>query len=189
MRIGDALYFSPRFRFRELVLDDPKILIDAFRDRVVGFYLDPASRALDAGDAFAGGLISCAAIDFLALACADSSPIDWLERHIPDFRGNKPVAKHFWIAFRHGLTHEGYIKSQGQFSLEIPELFATTGPVLVINPRILLTAIRSAQSQFCDDLTPSQATHLSARLHRYFDPEIIASRSEENLDDGERTAE
>jgi hypothetical protein len=178
LRIGDALYFSPRFRFRDLLLDDPETLIDAFRDRVVGFYLDPASRALDASDVFAGGLTCCAAIDFLALACADSPPIDWLERHIPEFRGNKLVVKHFWIAFRHGLTHEGYIKSQGQFSLEIQELFVTTGPVLVINPRILLTAIRSALSEFCENFSQSQAAQLSRRLHRYFDAEIKASRKQ-----------
>ena len=43
MRMGDALYFSPNFRFAQLNFDDTKMLIEAFQDRVEG--LSPADPA------------------------------------------------------------------------------------------------------------------------------------------------
>ena len=64
--------------------------------------------------------------------------------------------------------HEGYIKSQGQFSLETPEVLATAGPVLVVNPRLLLEAVESAFSDYCKAFTPSRAARLARRLHQYF---------------------
>jgi len=115
MRIGDVLYFSPRFPFAKLNLDDPVTLIDALGDRLDSYYIQPAFRCLASEDAFAGGLVCCAAIDFLALACEDKPPADWLNTHIPGFSNIDGIANQFWIRFRHGLMHEGYIKSQGQF--------------------------------------------------------------------------
>ena len=75
MRIGDALWFSPRFRFADMNFDDKTMLIQAFRDRVDGFFLQPAGRSIAAKDAFAGGLVCCAAIEFIATSriCNDSS--------------------------------------------------------------------------------------------------------------------
>ncbi len=66
MRVGDVLFFSPRFRFADLDFDDQAKLVEAFRDRAFGFYLTPAFKLLQQRDAFAGGLVCCSAIDFLA---------------------------------------------------------------------------------------------------------------------------
>jgi len=41
MGIGDLLYFSPRYRFSELVFDETKAVVDVFQDTVECFYLRP----------------------------------------------------------------------------------------------------------------------------------------------------
>lgn len=56
MRIGEVLFFSPHFKFVELNFDVVDSLIEAFRERVYGFYLRPAERSTGAEDAFAGGI-------------------------------------------------------------------------------------------------------------------------------------
>ena len=186
MRVGDVLFFSPRFSFAKLDLDDPATLIDALQDRVEGYYLKPAARCLASGDTFAGGLVCCAAIDFLSLVCEDKRPSDWLNTHVPEFNKHAGVADEFWIHFRHGLMHEGYIKSQGQFSLHAPELLMNEGPAIVINPQLLVEAVDRAFREYCKMFTPGQASRLAKRLHRYFDAEIKAaqpdSRSQQERD-------
>jgi hypothetical protein len=177
LRIGDVLYFSPRFPFAKLNLDDPATLIEAIRDRVEGFYLQPAARCLASHEAFAGGLICCAAIDFLTIVYGEKSPSGWLKAHVPAFIENDEIAEWFWIRFRHGLMHEGYIKSQGQFSQEVPEVVIIDGPVMVVNPRMLLEQIQVAFSDYCKAFTPAQAEQLARRLHRYFDAEIKAAKT------------
>ncbi len=42
MRIDNKIYFSPNIRFTDIDWDDKCKLIDAFKDRVEGFYLKPA---------------------------------------------------------------------------------------------------------------------------------------------------
>jgi hypothetical protein len=85
LRIADVLYFSPRFPFANLNVDDPPALLNALQDRVEGFYLQRVSRSLASGDGFAGGLICCAAIEFLAIVYEEKSPSDWLRAHLPVF--------------------------------------------------------------------------------------------------------
>lgn len=52
MKVGDILYFSPNYKFSVLNWDDKKILIDAFKDRVKGFYIEPARKLNDEGTVF-----------------------------------------------------------------------------------------------------------------------------------------
>jgi hypothetical protein len=73
MRIGDVLYFSPRFRFIDLDPGEAAGFVGALKDRLKGFYLDPAARLLDSGDAFAAGLLCCADVDFIALCSGRTS--------------------------------------------------------------------------------------------------------------------
>jgi len=44
MKIGDNLYFSHEYKFTQLDWDNKKELIEAFKDRVKGFYLNPAKK-------------------------------------------------------------------------------------------------------------------------------------------------
>lgn len=143
MQIGNELYFAPDFSFLRLgnFSNEPEVL-EAFKARVEHWYLMPAERLVERGDAFACGLICCATIDFLS-RYAYSEPYDseripkWLSDNVPeefkqaDKSGKthcskraptpKPyatLAERFYYEFRNGLVHEGRIKSLGQFSLE-----------------------------------------------------------------------
>jgi hypothetical protein len=180
MRIGDVLYFSPWYRFAELDFDDAETLVDAFRDRVEGFYLLPASRLLDEGHAFAGGLLSCAAIEFIATVSGEDSAPDWIQKNIPEFQKDPKLTERFWNFFRNGLAHEGRVKSfgqgSGQFSFELPEMLTTAGSVMIVNPRSLLDAVRNTFQSYCKNLNEGQTICLVKALRRYFENEAKAAR-------------
>lgn len=184
MRIGDVLYFSPDIRFAELDFDDVPGLIRAFQRRVEGFYLEPATRSLSAGDSFAGGLICCAAIELIAKISSNDRPGAWLSANLPEFVGDGELAERFWALFREGLAHEGRIKRNdecsGQFSLEIPDTLVTIGSVLVVNPQKLLEGVRAAFGRYLATLTEDQAGMVTKHLRRYFELEARACKSSES---------
>lgn len=175
-RIGNELYFSPVFRFSDLDVGDREKLVEALRDRLMGFYLAPASRLVDTGDAFAAGLLCCAAVGFVALCAGDDHPEIWLCKNIGEFRGDKKLANRFWKCFRDGLVHEGRVRAFGQFSLEFPHLLNIDGPALVVNPRMLLEAIQKAFHGYFENLDATQSARLIRRLQRYFGAEIAAAK-------------
>jgi hypothetical protein len=145
MRIGDVLWFSPKFRFADIDFDNAATLMEAFRDRVEGFFLRPAERSLDAEDAFAGGLVCCAAIEFIATVSGTEHPSTWLQAQVAGFQRDQKLAAKFWNYFRDGLAHEGRVKSHsqfsGEFSLEISQMLIADDSVLVVNPRLFLNLL------------------------------------------------
>jgi hypothetical protein len=180
MKIGDILYFSPRYRFSELNFDDTKALVDAFRDRVGGFYLLPASRLIEEGHAFAGGLVSCAAVEFIAKVSGDITAPVWIQKHLSEFGKDGQLAERFWNYFRHGLAHEGRVKSfgrgSGQFSLELQRMLTIDGSTLIVNPRLLLEGVQKEFRSYCERLDESQSAHLVKSLRRYFEDEVKAAK-------------
>ena len=176
MRIGDVLYFSPRFRFSDLDIEDTEMLVEALQDRLFGFYLEPASRLLKTADAFAAGLLCCSAIDFVALCSGEEHPEAWLRKNVPDFAGDEALAGKFWKWFRDGLVHEGRVKAFGQFSLNFPTLLNIVGPALVVNPQLLLGAIQEAFTSYFEHLDEAQSARLVKLLQRYFQAEIAAAK-------------
>jgi len=186
MRVGEVLYFSPKFRFSELDFNDAETLIRAFSDRVDGFYLEPARRLLQAGDAFACGLMCCTSIDFLARyeSVTGSRITEWLKKNVPEFDKPDPqdsrrtVACRFEADFRNGLAHEGRIKNLGQFSLDRRTLLRFVDSAMIVNPCLLLEAIRTAFAKYCTDLQSDQSAleNLISRLKSDFSQEIAASR-------------
>ncbi len=180
MKIGDALYFSPQFRFSQLNFDDTNMLVRAFQDRVEGFYLQPAARSLKANDAFAGGLVCCAAVELIAKVSGKEHPSTWLQRNVAGFGADDKLAGRFWNYFRDGLAHEGRVKSygqfSGQFSLELPAMLTTIGNVLVVNPLLLLEAVQAAFQRYCEQMNSGQADMLANCLRRCFEAEVKAAK-------------
>jgi hypothetical protein len=180
MRIGDVLFFSPRYKFAELNFDDTHSLIEAFQDRVYGFYLGPAERCIDAGEAFAGGLICCAAIEFIARAFGCEHGSEWLLARLPDFGHDEKLTRRFWTLFRDGLAHEGRVKSfgggSGQFSLELPETVTNLDSVVIVNPQLLLKAVMVAFKKSCEEIDGNRAAQLATFLRGYFEAEVIAAK-------------
>jgi hypothetical protein len=178
MRIGDVLYFSPRYRFSELDFDENKVVVDAFQDRVEGFYLLPASRLIEEGHAFAGGLVCCAAIEFIANTSGEVSASEWIRNNLTEFGKDSKLTDRFWNYFRNGLAHEGRVKAfgqgSGQFSLELQRLLTIAGSTLIVNPRLLLEAVQTAFRSYWEHLSENQTARLVKSLRRYFEGEVEA---------------
>ena len=147
MRIGDILYFSPKYKFIELNWNEKEVLIKAFEDRLNGFYLKPIEEFNKFGYGFASGVICVTTIDFLARIVVKSDRVGerfraWLKDNIPEFDDN--LANKFYEDFRNGLVHEGRIKDCGQFSYEIGELISLEDDVMIVDPKLLMERVRSA---------------------------------------------
>jgi hypothetical protein len=169
VRIGDVVYFSPNYTFIDLKLDDKENLVSAFIDRVEGFYLAPARQLNEAGHAFASGSMCVATIDFLAKIQTGEEKVGkriekWLTDNIPDFADpdpqnpNRTLARRFYEEFRNGLVHEGRIKNAGQFSFDYGNHIELLGPVMIVNPSILLERISEAFAHYMEDVSSDEVT-------------------------------
>ena len=147
MKVGKILYFSPKYKFLDLKWDK-KTLIKAFRDRVEGFYLNPAKLLNEGKHAFGAGVLCVTTIDFLARITINSEKVGqrikgWLTKNIPgDF--NETLAQRFYEEFRNGLVHEGRIKNCGQFSYDFSELVHQENGIIIVNSNLLLEKINDS---------------------------------------------
>lgn len=185
MKVGDYLYFSKCIKFSDLDLDNIKHTVNAFQSRVEDFYLRPARDVLKNEYAFAGDVLCCACIDFLARysfpdKCVGDRMEEWLCKNIPQFADEDPrtpsqtLARSFYCDFRNGLVHEGRVKNLGQFPLENDQLIKMEGRVMVVNPRQLLDLMESAFCKYCSELKSDRcrAETLIAQLRKDFEQEI-----------------
>jgi len=145
MRIKDIVHFSPNYKYEYINLDDKNCLIEAFEDRVGGFYLKPIEILNDSQCAFSAGLLCVTTIDFLARISINEKRVnkrikEWLKTNIPDYFDDER-ANRFYDEFRNGLVHEGLIKNGGQFSYEIGRLLCEEDNIIVVNPELLLAEI------------------------------------------------
>ena len=158
MRIGDILYFSPNYKFTQIEWDNGEQLVNAFKDRVKGFYLQPAEDLNKKGYGFIVGLVCVATIDFLARVSIGGNVGNrfgtWLYKNTTEFKRkdpdntNRTLSRRFYDEFRHGLVHEGRIKNCGQFSYEIEDLVSINNGVMLVNPECLLGKIKKAFEEY-----------------------------------------
>lgn len=160
MRVGDILYFSPKYKFSDLKWDDKITLTDAFKDRVEGFYIEPTKKLNGDKNVFAVGVMCVSTIDFLARIKTCSGKVgkrfeDWLRSNIKEFDRSDPdnpsrtLAYRFYDEFRNGPVHEGRIKNAGQFSYHFEEeIVKVEQEIMVINPYLLLNAIISSFDKY-----------------------------------------
>src|SRR5947209_7718539 len=147
MRVGDILYFAPGIRFGQVDLKSPG-LPDQYRQRMNGFYVEPAEGCAAHGHAFAAGVLLVSCIDALARARFNNPNVgDRIKRfareELQSF-SKGGLATRFYEDFRNGLVHEARIKNGGQFSLEIGSTVEQLRGVLLINPARLGVEVRSA---------------------------------------------
>jgi len=159
MRIEDELFFSPKIKFIDLKWDNKENLIEAFEDRVTGYYLKPAGILEDNAFAFARGVICVSAIDFISRIETGIGKVrkrfePWLKDNIQEFDSQDPdntlqtLALRFYEEFRNGLVHEGRIKNAGQFSYNFQGLVRVEQRVMIVNPKYLLEAIKKAFARY-----------------------------------------
>jgi len=187
MKIGKILYFSPNYKFWDLKWDEKENLIDAFKDRVKGFYIQPAEKLNKDKKGFAAGVLCITTIDFLTkIDYKERNKIkNWLKDNINDFKkpdpnysGRRSLADRFYNEFRDGLIHEGRIKSGGQFSYDYQELIKLEDKVMIVNPDILLLEINNFFNKFIIKINRDDTTFYQFRdsLRNDFIKEIELSK-------------
>lgn len=167
MRTKDGIFFSPNYQFIDLNWDDQDDLIDAFEDRINGFYFEPAEKFKEKFDAFSKGLICLSIIDLLSKIETNSNDVGyryehWLKKNINNFDSPNPddpqktIAYRFYKEFRNILVHECLIENAGQFSYDynIITCFIKDEDrhIMVINPQILLLSLQKSAKLFFEKL-------------------------------------
>ena len=156
MRIEDTIYFSPSFKFKDIDWENKDQLIEAFSDRVCGFYLNPAEKLNSNKDGFATGLLCIATVDFLARIAMGKRKRpgprirEWIEGSIKEFKGNN-LSRKFYEDFRNGLIHEGRIKNGGQFTYDVSKIYCEDD-VMLINPGMVLNSIKISFQSYLSDI-------------------------------------
>ena len=160
MRKGDDLFFAPGVRFSELALEDGRF-VNQLRQRVVGFYLQPARLCIDNGHAFAAGVLLVSTIDFLAGLhhSAEELPyrkvgLDFMAFVRETLKSFSPpdLARQLYEDFRNGLTHEARVKNAGEFSFDHQQTACVAGGRLCINPQFLLGEVEKALDSYVKKL-------------------------------------
>lgn len=156
MRAKDKLHFSPDCIFGELSFEDKEKLIDCFRDRVYGFYLNAARLLNKKRFGFGCGLLCVATIDSLARIAFPDKDVgerieEWMKNNINEFK-KEDFARRFYKDFRNGLVHEGRIKNPGEFSYESEEIVIREDKIIRINPDKLLRRVEEAFEKYLVEL-------------------------------------
>ncbi len=106
MDIKGELHFSPKYTFKQIEIalkgNEKSSLIDAFKDRICGFYLKPAKKLSGSNfNAFAAGVLCVSAIDCLAFIYENSKRNNtserfpkWVRENIDEF--NKKYLLFVW---------------------------------------------------------------------------------------------
>lgn len=182
MRLEDALYFSPNFRFDQLDLTNTDLLIAAFEDRVSGFYFKPAFSLSEDAFSFAKGALTLASIDFIGGYFYDTKPSRRIKEFCAELRSVRVeapdrvelICKTINDSFRNGLIHNGMIKKLGQFAPDIDYLIEIRDNYSIINPTILLNETQELFSQKIDALKSSKNDrfHFKKQFKESFEAEI-----------------
>lgn len=175
MRTEDGFYFSPQDTFMSLRFNDKEGLINAFYNRIEGFYIQPAKKLDGTFEAFASGALCVCTIDILArheygaknhvrdrfrdwVKAYLKSDLNDFERKVKQYNQQATLDVVLYEYFRNGLVHEGVIKQGFQFSYETGEkLFDVESEFVVINPKVLLSKVDASLNIFVEKLREDDA--------------------------------
>ena len=161
MQKNHQLYFAPYYTFLDLAkATDPFEIVNAYRDRINGFYLEPAKIIIESKEedgAFAAGLICFTAIDAIAKTVTrkrDSHKrfVEWMQKNLGGNSLSKKEVGNIYDEFRNGLVHEARIKNGSQFTYGVEDMIDIRNGITYINPKVLLKQTRLAFNKFIDEM-------------------------------------
>jgi hypothetical protein len=180
MNINDVLHFSPDIPFKDVDWKGDR-LPGQFRQRIEGFYLEPAECCIRAEHAFAAGLLLVGCIDALARLKYRSTAVgDRFKRLLKETK-RIPASTHqrFCDEIRNGLVHEARLKNGAQFTLDstVNEIVTERADVLLVNPEPLLTEVRTMLDSYISVLEKDEHERrlLSASLMLDLEKDILAA--------------
>lgn len=196
--IHGQLFFAPGIRMRDLDLQHPVALLEAFERRVDGLFLSPV-RVLEKcadteeGALFGAALLIAALVESLARIDNDDNADDslirrWLESHLAAFRETVTIsgttlslAAVFEERFRNGLAHNGYVASLGRLSRAIDAPVWASGPIVTVNPFALAEAVAIEFKSFGDRLRSGarDIRRFAYHVREQFQQEVECARRED----------
>jgi hypothetical protein len=178
MRTQDGFYFSPKNTYMSLHFNDKKEVINAFYERIKGFYIEPANKLDGTFEAFASGVLCVCTIDILArLEYGDNIGVGsrfkkWVRIYLVDdflifklkamkYNEQLSLDSFLYEYIRNGLVHEGLIKQGFQFSYETSNnLFRFEPDIIIINPKVLLNKVYDSLKAFIKKLNEDNSLYL-----------------------------
>jgi len=184
MRIGENLMFAPMLSFQNVQFTSSEHVARAYEARVEGFYLQPAGTLCDSEHAFAAGVVTVSAIDFLASFNYTAPEMenrvnigkcfkDFVQAHLPSFT-QATYATRFYREFRNGLVHEARLKNAAEFNLNLDRVLQLRHGQLAINPRALIAEVRDALTEQVRKVREDRLVfqHLVRRIQSQFAKEL-----------------
>lgn len=160
MNINDEIFFSPKYKMSCIDLNNKEIMLEAFKDRIEGYYLEPIKVLNEKHMAFAAGTLLFSSIDIFARYSVDEQQVGkrirkWLITNVNSHMGtriNNQVSRLIYDNFRNGLIHEGHLKNAAQFSYEYPASVKKLDKFIIINPKILEGEVNVFFNKFVNDI-------------------------------------
>ena len=177
-RIADRLYFAPSITFADLDIERGERLPTQFRQRIAGYYLNPAVDLAVEGHAFAAGVLVVCAIDALALFTTGSQSVTGritaFCRNIPELT-EEENARIFCESFRHGLVHHARVMDGNEFDDSINKIAVRNGKHLAVHPLLLAKKVIEMLDEYVDGLNrnPEAKAAFLKKLKRTFRYELI----------------
>jgi hypothetical protein len=146
MRIQDILYYAPGVKMELLLAFTSQQIIDVYKKRIDGYYLEPADILNREKKPFGAGDLCFDAIDAIARYQLKSKKVGyrfkkWISR-LPDFnRLSWDELERVYDDFRNGVTHEARVKNGGQFTYGITKAVDIVDGVVLVNPKLLLEQV------------------------------------------------
>lgn len=143
MNINDHIYFAPGILLKEINLNDKYFLIQAFKNRINGFFLSPIKSLNKMRSAYAACIIEFSMIDALARYSTTNNQTGPRIKEMlkSNLGANDEIAEKAYNDFRNGLLHENHIKNNGQLCYETTKSFLLDGECLILNPLKLQRAL------------------------------------------------
>jgi hypothetical protein len=159
-RIAEKLYFAPKITFADLDTARGERLPTQFRQRMAGFYLNPAVDLAAERHAFAAGVLVVCAIDALALFTTGSGDVTGritaFCRNIPEL-ADEETARIFCESFRHGLVHHARVMDGNEFSNDIKKIAVRNGQHLAVHPLLLAKKVIEMLDDYVEQLDRNPA--------------------------------
>lgn len=137
MDTPNGYLFAPNIEFKDLDLSDFLSIVEAFRQRIEGWFFEPIGQLMGNKDnLFVITSIECMIVDALRgfWSGKDSSGVDFVDFLVKCLKIRSDIAEEFYKRFRNGILHQTNIKKKSVISESVRDfLFDNTG-VLFFNP-------------------------------------------------------
>ncbi|OQX53738.1 MAG: hypothetical protein B5M53_06610 [Candidatus Cloacimonas sp. 4484_209] len=169
--IKGEMCFSPNYKFKYLDPKNFESILNAFRDRIEGWYLNILKHLLeDSQNDFIVVAIECMLIDTLAgyrYGCKTNHII--YPKFLKEFLNmTEEEAVGFYKRFRCGILHETRIKENSYISREIDDLLLMKNNEMFLNPEILYGKLKNYFDEYMQDLTDNEKTEQINNFKKHF---------------------